>query len=429
MKTTRIAGAIFLFGALHVDAAEWPHFLGPGYNGTSSETGLLHEWPKDGPRKLWEHAKGVGHSAPAVSGGRVAIFYSEGAKEIVEALDAATGKRQWRVSYDAPFTPKYGGGSGPCSNPTIAGGRVFTLGISSILHCLDLATGEVVWKRELARDYKLLPTFFGQGGTPLVLGERVTVSLGTEDGKSVISLDAATGKELWAAKHAWGSSYSSPIAATIHGRECVLAFQGGMSEPPTGGLLVIDAKAGAVLSATPHRAREFASASISSPVVAGDRVFIAEAYTEGGLCVEIAPDFSAKPAWTAPKLDTYICTAVAHAGHLYGSAGQHSQNAELACYEIATGKEMWRDDLGGKFQRASLLRVDGAFLCLGENGDLAWLDLSPRGAAVKARAKLFHAPETWTPPVVSDGRLFICQNQSGSDGTRPRVICYTINRP
>jgi outer membrane protein assembly factor BamB len=409
--------------------AEWPHFLGPQHNGASTESGLLHVWAKEGPRKLWEHAKGEGHSAPTVSGGRVVVFYAEGEKEVVEALDVVSGKVAWRFAYDAPFTPKYGGASGPCSNPTIAAGRVFTLGISSILHCLDLATGRIVWRRDLARDYQLLPTFFGQGGTPLAVGERVFVSLGTEDRKSVVALDSATGKEVWAAKHAWGSSYSSPVPATIHGRECVLAFQGGMGEPPTGGLLVIDATKGAVLCATPHRAKMFASVNVSAPVAIGARVFVAEAYTEGGLCVEIAPDFSARPTWTAANFDTYLTTAVPHEGHLYGWAGMHQQNAALACYEIATGREMWRDALGGKYQRASLLRVDGTFLCLGENGGLAWLNLSPKGATVEVQAKLFHAPETWTPPVVSDGRLFICQNQPGGGGTKPRVICYDLRAP
>lgn len=406
-------------------AADWPHFLGPTYNNTSAETGLLHDWPKDGPAKLWEYPKSVGHSAPAVSGDRVVVFHSENGEEIIDALDAATGERRWRFSYAAKSNAQYGGNPAPKSNPTIAQGKVFTLGAGAALHCLDLVTGKVVWRRDLARDYKLLPTFFGQGGTPLALGDKLIVSLGTEDGKSVIALDAATGKELWAAKHAWGSSYASPVPATLHGRECILAFQGGMDDPPTGGLLVIDAKTGEVLSATPHRAKMFASVSVSSPVVVGNRVFVAEAYTEGGACIEVAPDFSAKVVWRAPKFDTYLVSAVPVDGYLYGSAGQHQQNAELACYEAATGKEMWRNDLGGKFQRSSLVGVDGAFLCLGENGDLAWLDLSPKGATVKAHAKLFHAGETWSPPVISDGRLFVCQNQPGT-GTKPRVICYDL---
>jgi outer membrane protein assembly factor BamB len=189
-----------------------------------------------------------------------------------------------------------------------------------------------------------------------------------------------------------------------------------MDDPPTGGLLVIDAQTGKVLSATPHRAQMHASVSISSPVIVGNRVFVSEAYTEGGACVEIAPDLAARVAWRAPNFDTYLMTAVTLDGCLYGFAGQHQQNAELACYDVASGKEAWRNDL----------RVDGAVLCLGENGDLAWLDLSPKGATLKAKTKLFNAPESWSPPALCDGRLFICQNQPGSGGTKPRLICYDL---
>lgn len=405
-------------------ASDWPHFLGPNHDNSSPETKLLHDWPKEGPRKLWEYAKGSGHSAPAISQGRVVLFHTEGKSELVDCLDAESGARKWRVEYDTESTARYGAGPGPRTNPVIADGRVFTLGAGGALHCLELESGKVLWKRELAREYKLLPTFFGQGGTPLASSDRLIVSLGTEDGKSVVALDPGTGKELWAATHPWGSSYASPIAATLHGRECIFAFQGGMDDPPTGGLLVIDAQNGKVLSATPHRAQMQASVSVSSPVVSENRVFVSEAYTEGGACIEVAPDFSARAVWKAPKFDTYLVTAVPQDGALYGFAGQHQQNAELACYDFASGKEAWRNELGGTFQRGSLLRVDGAFLCLGENGDLAWLELSPKGAAVKAKAKLFHAPETWSPPALSDGRLFICQNQPGSGGTKPRLICY-----
>jgi len=406
--------------------ADWPRFLGPNDDGASSETKLRHTWPADGPRKLWEFEKGDGHTGPPIAGGRVVLFHALNGKEVLDCLDAATGARLWRSEYVCDFVSQYGAGPGPRTSPVIADGRVFTLGVKGMLRCLNLATGAVKWKRELADEYRLLPTFFGQGGTPLVLGQKLIVPLGTTDQKSVVALDASSGRELWAAKHAWGSSYSSPVPARLHGRECVLAFQGGMDDPPAGGLLCIDAADGSVLSATPHRARMFASVSVSSPVVSGNRIFVAEAYTEGGLCVEIAPDFSAKAAWRAPKFDTYLMTAVAHDGCLFGFAGQHQQNAELACYDIGSGRELWRDDLGGKFQRGSLLRADGAFLCLGENGDLAWLDLSRKGAKVAAHAKLFHAPESWTMPALSDGRLFICQNQPGAGGTKPRIICYDL---
>lgn len=422
----RLAVVAWLFCAAGAWGEDWPRFLGPENDATSRETKLMHQWPESGPRIIWEYEKGDGHTGPAIVGGRVVLFHKVDGDETVDSLEAATGARVWRAGYPSSYVSQFGAGPGPRTSPVIADGRVFTLGVEGTLQCLDFGTGALKWKRELAKEYRLLPTFFGQGGTPLVIGRKLIVPLGTEDGKSLVALDVSDGHELWASKHPWGSSYSSPVAAKLNGRECVLALQGGMDDPPTGGLLCVDADSGAVLSATPHRARMFASVSISSPVVSGRRVFVSEAYTEGGLCVEIAPDFSTKAVWRAPKFDTYVMTAIAHDGCLFGFAGQHPQNAEIACYDAATGRELWRDDLGGRFQRASLLRADGAYLCLGENGDLAWLDLSRVGAKVTARAKLFHAPETWTLPALSDGRLFICQNQRGSGGTKPRLICYDL---
>jgi hypothetical protein len=73
-----------------------------------------------------------------------------------------------------------------------------------------------------------------------------------------------------------------------------------------------------------------------------------------------------------------------------------------------------------------LLAVDGGVLCLGEFGDLAWLELSPKGATVKSRAKLFNAPETWTLPAISRGLLYVSQNERGAGKTVPRLICYDL---
>ncbi len=421
-----LAASLFLSG---IHAADWPRFLGPADDCSSPETGLLKKWPASGPKKLWEVEKSAGYACPAVAGGWCVIFHGGGGRETIEGLVAATGARKWKHDYAAEYLPQFGAGEGPRSSPVIAGGRVFVAGIAGDLHCLDLSTGKVVWHRELAKEYRLSPTFFGRAGSPLVVDGKLIVSLGTEDGKSLVALDPATGRELWAAKSPWGASYASPIPAILHGKKCVLAFQGGMDKPPTGGLLVVDAADGRVLASVPHRAEMWASVSVSSPVVAGSRVFIAEAYTEGGLCVEIAPDFSAKPAWRAKTFDTYLTTAVHHAGLLFGFAGMSQQNAELACHDAATGRELWRDDLGGKFQRGSLLRADGAFLALGENGDLAWLTLDARGAKVIAHAKLFDAGETWTLPALSNGLLYVSQNQPGAGGTKPRIICYDFAAP
>jgi outer membrane protein assembly factor BamB len=119
-------------------------------------------------------------------------------------------------------------------------------------------------------------------------------------------------------------------------------------------------------------------------------------------------------------------TPLAIGDHLFGFDGQQPRLAELVCYEVTTGKEKWRDDLGGRFQRGTLLAVDGGVLCLGETGTLAWLDLSPNGVQVRASVSLFHAPETWTLPALSRGLLYVSQDSPGDGGTKPRLICYDL---
>lgn len=406
--------------------SEWPHFLGPHYNATSAETGLLHEWGEAGPKVLWQVEKGIGHGSPVSDQGRVIFLDRWQGKERVACVQAADGKPLWNFAYDAPYRDRYGSGDGPRTSPTIAGERVFTFGVTGKLHCLEAGTGKVLWQHDCGKEFGLQPNFFGHGGTPLVLGDSVIVQLGGEGDVCAAAFDVRTGDLRWKAKHEWGASYASPVPASFHGRDCVLIFAGGESRPPTGGLLTIDAKTGEVLNATPHRASIAESVNASSPAVAGNRVFVTESYGAGGKMIEIAPDFSAKVAWEAPHFGAYFMTPVVLDGCIVGCDGQSARVAELVTYDIATGKELWRNDLGGKFGKSNLLVADGGVLCLGEFGDLAWLRVSRGGVEVQRKAKLFHAPETWSMPVLAGGLLLVNQNERSQDGKPARVICYDL---
>jgi outer membrane protein assembly factor BamB len=308
----------------------------------------------------------------------------------------------------------------------IGGDSVFTYGISGHLHCLDLASGKERWQHDVKKEFHLASAFFGCGGTPLVSDGRVIMNIGTDDGTCAVAFAADTGTLLWLARHEWGASYASPMAAKLHGRDCVLIFAGGESRPATGGLLCLDARTGEVLSATPHRAHIAESVNASSPAISGNRVCVTEGYGSGCAGIDILPDFKAKPAWQAEEFGAHFMTPVVKDGHLYGSVGMQPRLAEFVCLDLATGKEKWRNDLGNKFGRASLLAVDGSFLCLGEFGDLAWLELTPQRATVQQQTKLFNAPDTWTLPAVSRGLLYVCQNQRGGKAEPARLICYDL---
>lgn len=399
---------------------DWPRFLGPRHDLHSRETKLLKTWSSKGPKVIWEVKRGSGHAPPVIVGDRLVFIHELGGKEVVECLHPETGKRHWKHEYVVKLGSGYGIDDAPRTGPVIDGDLVFTVGVRGDLHCLNLKTGKVVWHTNLDTKYGPAPLFFGRGSCPLVHGDQLIVNVG---GKvCVASFHKRTGDLLWSAKHEWHASYASPVPATIHGKERILVLTGGMVRPPAGGLLNLDPKDGSLHEAVPFRARMFASVNAASPVPTGNSVFVSEAYTEGGALIDYAADGAAKVRWKAPRFGSQFTTPVAHEGHLYGIDG--SGGTQLVCYAIKNGKQMWRDDLelkDARLGRASLVHLDGAFLCLGAQGTLLWLDLSPKGAKILSEAQLFHAPETWGVPTVSRGLLFVNQNAMGS-----RLLCYDL---
>ena len=259
-------------------AADWACFLGPTHNAVSAETHLAAMFGPEGPPLVWEVKRGLGYSAPAVSGGRVVILHRVADKEFIDCLEAETGRRFWRVEYPCAYRDRYGINDGPRCAPVIDSERVYIYGVEGKLRCLELLTGEEKWKRDLSDEYKVPQDFFGVGPTPLVEGDKLIVNIGAPHGPCVIGLDKTTGTTLWATdetlSNTWGPSYASPIPAMVHGRRRVFIFAGGESRPPTGGLMCIDPATGKVDFAVKHRSRVYESVNASSPLVLGNQVFI-----------------------------------------------------------------------------------------------------------------------------------------------------------
>ncbi len=195
---------------------------------------------------------------------------------------------------------------------------------------------------------------------------------------------------------------------------------------------------------------EYIQAIGTSPVVIPDknRAFITTAYPKGrplgGVMVEYDADFQPKEVWQSKKLGVHWMNPVYHEGHLYAIDGETEPKSRLVCVNADTGAEVWEQKIeweDAEFSkqtgranpvrlsilRASLLKVDGAFLCLGEIGSLHWLDLSPSGAKVLAQAQLFYALNTWSLPALSHGLLYVRQQSRDlMQKTGERTICLDL---
>jgi outer membrane protein assembly factor BamB len=449
--------------------SDWPAFLGPSNDASSPEQPLQKTFPEGGPRLLWRVNTGEGYTSPAIVGDRLLLFHALDGRETIECLHPETGRRYWSFDYPIQYQDRYGFGNGPRGSPTVADGVVVTLGVTSMLHGLDLATGKLLWSRDLRAEYHVPQDFFGHGSSPLIANGRVFVQVGGktepfdgfEDrrerarklatrGVSVAAFDLKTGAVLWQAEDEWGASYASPVLTELHGKTKLLVFAGGESDPPTGGLLCLDPASGKVHHRFPWRADDYISATASNPVVipGKNRVFLTTCYPKGrplgGVMVEFDASFQAREIWRSTKIGVHWMTPIHHEGHLYAIDGERENNSRFVCVDAETGTEVWSRTLEWEDNafapsarrsrpmrlsalRSSLLRCGDDFLCLGEVGSLHWLKLSPAGLEEHARAQLFYALHTWSLPAISRGLLYVRQQAPSLDGgSGPALLCYDL---
>lgn len=431
--------------------SDWPCFLGPTRNGISPETELLQEFrpPVPGqpdPLLVWALSKGQSYSAPSIKDRRLVYCHRVGNAEVIECLDAETGDLFWSTIYPTSYVDRYGYLNGPRATPTIDGDRIYTLGAQGVLSCLDLRSGHLYWQQPLAVEFDLDQGFFGFSTSPLVEANLLILNLGR--GNTVAAFGKLNGKLEWSSGNQWGRSYATPVAATMFGKRLVFVFAGGNTKPPVGGLLGLDPESGHIYFQFPWRSERYFSANASSPVVSGNQIFVSSSYDIEGALLEIKPDFTHQVVYQGKSFGSHWMTPILCDGYLYGFA-----NSQLTCMEWTTGKRMWRqsvklpdnDDsdrsknLGtgrgadqyreppGRrgFGIGSLIHVDGRFLCLGETGLIAWLDLSPKGCRILSARRLFTADQTWTAPVISHGLLYVTQNLPDRQ-IPPRLLCYDL---
>lgn len=423
-------------------SSDWPGFLGPTRDSHSPETGLLAEWPAAGPKLVWEMRRGQGYAGPAIVGQRLVFTHRLRDEAHVDCLHAETGERFWRFSYPCTYRGDYIADGGPRATPLIADGRVYVHGVAGELHCLDPATGRVVWQRNTTTEFEVGDDFFGVVSSPLLVGDLLIQNVGAPDGPCVAAFDARTGKMVWGSGKPWGPSCASPMLGRVRGRARVFVLAGGKSRPPTGGLLVLDPQDGAIDFAYPFRSRLFESVTGSSPVVGEDWVFLSSAYGVGSAVLGLDGEGGYRELWKSRRLGLEFPSAVLERGHLYLIDGIRDRAGAVVCLDPRTGREVARTELnwsetvdlrGSRTEIAcsvgqgTLLHVDGRFLCLGDNGHLLRLELSPEGARVLDRVRLFNASETWTPLAISRGLLYVCQNRRSRSGDEPaRLLCYDL---
>ncbi len=374
--------------AMAQTAAIWPQWRGPNRDGISKETGLLKQWPAEGPPLVWKAAgAGRGYSSFSISDGKLFTMGLRGDREFVIAFDVATGKEAWATPNGSAF--RNDRGDGPRGTPTIDGDRLYALGGNGQLSALEVKTGKIVWTKNVLKEFGGSNITWGISESPLVLGNKVLVNPGGPNA-SIVALNKTDGSVIWKSQSD-RAGYSSAIPVEINGATQVVFFT---SERAVG----LDAKDGRLLWEYARPANNVAN--VATPIVRANRVFISSDYGTGGGVVEIKPDNKAQEIWFTKDMRNHHSSSVLIGDYLYGFS-----SAILTAIQFDTGEIAWRDRSVGK---GSLVYADGNLYCFSENGVVGLVEATPTGYKEKGR---FRIPQdslpTWTHPVVAGGRLYL----------------------
>jgi outer membrane protein assembly factor BamB len=396
-----------------VQGGDWPQFHGPQRDAISTETGLLTEWPTDGPPLVWKAQElGGGYSTPSIAAGRIFGMSYKGDEEVVWALDAKTGKLLWSFTVGVADRNIGSPGQGPegsRSTPTVDGELLYTIGAGGTLVCLETATGKERWKKNFRQDFGGAKPNWGFAESPLVDGNNLICTPGGSEG-TILALNKLTGATVWRSKDFKDSAaYSSIIAAKIDGVRQYIQY----TDKTVVGVAPED---GRVL----WRAARNARITIPSPIYYSNHVYIASGYGVGCHLFKITSEegkFKAEQVYANNDMVNHHGGVIRIGEHLFG----FSDRGGWTCQEFMTGKVVWKDPGVGK---GSITFADGHFYLRseGRKGTLALIEATPAGYKEKGR---FDQPnrasqQSWAHPVISNGKLYIRDQDV--------LLCYDVTK-
>jgi outer membrane protein assembly factor BamB len=411
----RLVGLCLLFSVWPVLAHDWPQWRGPQRNGISQETGLLQEWPKDGPKLHWKITDaGSGYSTPSVVGDRLYLLGSEGVEnEFVAAFAVKDGHRIWSTRLGNVGKPRQQPHFPAArSTPTVDGEFLFALGSDGDLACLEIGTGKIRWQKNLRADFGGKSGQWAYSESPLLDGDAVICTPGGNEA-TLLALNKNTGDVIWKCATPEGdeAAYASAILVEAGGvRQYVQLLQKG--------LVGVEAKTGKLLWRYTKPVSRY-GANIPTPLASDGYIYCASAGTGGGAVKLRVQDgnVSADQVYFDLKLPTAIGGVVKLDESLYGTTGRG-----LLCLEFDSGRVKWEEPALGP---ASLCYADRRLYLHGENGQVALVEPSPDSYKERGRFTPPDQPKhsdqmekAWAYPVVANGKLFLRDH-----GT---VWCYDV---
>lgn len=389
---------LVLLGSLSpiAHAGDWPQVLGPNRTGVAEGETLPDKLPAD-LKPVWSLPAGEGFAGPAVAKGRAYLFHRVDDEERLDCRDLRTGKEIWSRAFPTTYRGSISEDNGPRCVPLVQGDAVYLFGAAGTFHAVQRDTGELLWSRNLAKEYSAQEGYFGFGSSPLLVADRILVNVGGKGGAGVIALDPKTGKTIWTAVDD-AASYSAPVVAQIDGRPLALVIT-------RLNFVALDPKAGTVVAKSPFGQRG-PTVNAASPVVFGEHVFLTASYGIGAQILRFTANGLDTEWDSGDTISSQYTTPILHEGHLYAIDGREDAGvARLVCFDHTKREVRWAED---GFGMATLIRAEDKLLLLKTNGTLVLARATPRKFEPLGEATLFSST-TRALPALSEG-LFVARD-------------------
>lgn len=428
-----------LYGTLtstSLTADDWPHWMGPQRDNVWRETGLLDKFPAGGPKVVWRTPIAGGYAGPAVSQGKLVVqdyVTADNVKvdnferqsftgtERVLCLDEQTGKILWKHEYPVKYTVSYP--SGPRCTPTFDGEHVYTLGTEGHLFCFKVATGEIVWSKDLVQEYNTKTALWGYASHPLIDGEKLICVVGGE-GSHAVAFNKKTGKELWRSLSAPEQGYCPPVIVELGGLRQLLL-------PTPTALNAVDPETGKLYWTTPYEASN--GSIIMTPVQSGNHIYLA-GFSNKNLLVEVAADGrSIKEVVYRDLLRKGISPVNVQPFLIDDALYGFDQNGMLICMDLKSGERLWQTAKPFNSERpvgsgtAFIVKQGDRFWMFNELGELMIVRLSREGFEELDRVKVIDQTNTafgrevvWSMPAFANKRAYIRNDAE--------IICVDLSK-
>ncbi len=378
---------------LPVPSRDYPGFLGADRRGVIPHIKLGRDWNAQPPHELWRKPIGLGWSAFAIVGDFAFTQEQRGDEEVVACYELKTSIERWTHADKVRFSEALGG-DGPRATPTVHVGRVYALGATGILNCLDAATGEPLWSRNILDDAGVKNRDWGMAGSPLIVGRNVIVSPGGDKGRSLWAYSIETGEPAW---HGGDdlAAYTSPLLTTLAGHEQVLILNAKS-------LTAHDPADGRQLWRHPWSAEQVIKCAQPVPLAdfgdatGKDQVLISSGYTVGSQLVRVTQDenggWDVQPLWSTRQLRAKFSNMLVHDGFVYGL-----DEGILVCLDLRDGRRRWKQ---GRYGHGQLLLVDDLLLIQAESGEVFLVEPTPQGPRELGRLAAL-TDKTWNHPALA----------------------------